>query len=98
MSRARNRSRLPRRATRPSAKSDRRSSIGASRLRRPAHSSLAVTGEHLLTGAADPAAVGLQAAEDGEHVVLAVFADELFAIAYDVRMAGGAFLIGALRD
>src|SRR5271169_1216480 len=65
---------------------------------RPARSSLSVAGQHLLTGIADLDAVGLQAAENGEHVVLAVVADKLFAIAHDVRMAGDAFLIGALRD
>src|SRR5580692_2010132 len=65
---------------------------------RAARSSLAVAGQHLLTGIADLAAIGLQAAEDAEHVVLAVVVEELFAVANDVRMARSAFLIGALLD
>jgi hypothetical protein len=56
---------------------------------------LAVTGQHLLAGAADPGAIGLQAAEDGEHVVLAILMEELLAIAHNVGMASGALLIGA---
>ena len=60
--------------------------------------SLTVTGQHLLARIADLAAIGLQAAENGEYVILAVVADKLFAIAHDIRMAGDAFLIGALRD
>src|SRR5580700_673298 len=90
MSRTWNRTRQrPRRAKRSSLSSD---------SRRAAPSSLAVAGQHLLTGIADLAAVGLQAAEDAEHVVLAIVMDELFAIVHHVRMAGGAFLIGALLD
>ena len=57
-----------------------------------------MTGQHLLAGIADAGAVGLQAAENGEHVVATVLADQLLAIAHDIRMAGGAFLIAALRD
>jgi len=60
--------------------------------------SLAVTGQHLLAGIADPGAIGLQAAENDEHVTQAVVADQRFSIAHHVRMARGPFLIAALRD
>src|SRR5580692_11325349 len=92
--------RAPQRS-RPATRTSRKRSslkLGSPPPIRRQRSSLAVAGQHLLTRIADLAAVGLQAAEDGEHVVLAVFPEELLAIADHVRMAGDAFLIGALRD
>ena len=54
-----------------------------------------MAGEYLLTSGADFRPVGLQAAEDSEHVILAVFVQELLAVFYHVRMASRTLLIGA---
>jgi hypothetical protein len=59
---------------------------------------LAVAGQHLLAGVADSGPVALQAAKDGEYVVLAVLVKEFFAVANHVGMTGCALLIGALAQ
>jgi hypothetical protein len=53
-----------------------------------------VAGEYLLTSGADFRPVRLQAAEDSEHVILAVVVQELLAVFDHVWVASGALLIG----